>query len=121
MHPINITQVNVPRLASADSRDPVILDCDYDMGKSKNTGLVIKWYVNQELIYQWIHGYKPKGSDEFRKYIDETYKASSDPNEMYRAVKLVRLGHELSGNVRCVISTQYDEAEASREMLVYCK
>ena len=103
------------------SRDPVILDCDYDMGKSKTTGLVIKWYVNQELLYQWIFGHKPRGSDEFRKYIDETYKASNDPNEMYRAVKLVRLGHELSGSVRCSISTQYAEAEATREMLVYCK
>ncbi|XP_043279863.1 uncharacterized protein [Venturia canescens] len=120
VQPINITSVNIPRLASLGTRNPVILDCDYDIGKSKNTGLVIKWYVNQELLYQWIYGYEPKGSDEFRKYIDETYKASDDPNEMYRAVKLVRLGHELTGNVRCLISTQFDgEAEASSQMLVY--
>ncbi|XP_043484990.1 uncharacterized protein LOC122512910 [Leptopilina heterotoma] len=116
---INITTVNIPKVVKAGTDQHVVLDCVYNMGNSPKTGLVIKWFVNQDLLYQWIHGNMPMGSDEFQKYIDESYKASSDPDTMYRAVKLVRPGHELSGNVRCVISTQYDEADASRKMLVY--
>lgn len=118
---INITTVNIPKVVKAGTDQHVVLDCVYNMGNSPKTGLVIKWFVNQDLLYQWIHGNMPTGSDEFQKYIDESYKASTDPDTMYRAVKLVRPGHELSGNVRCVISTQYDEADASRKMLVYCE
>lgn len=121
MEAINITTVNIPKVVKAGTDQHVVLDCVYNMGNSPKTGLVIKWFVNQDLLYQWIHGNMPMGSDEFQKYIDESYKASSDPDTMYRAVKLVRPGHELSGNVRCVISTQYDEADASRKMLVYCE
>ena len=119
--PINITTVNIPKVVRAGTEQHIILDCVYNMGSSPKTGLVIKWFVNQDLLYQWIRGSKPRASDEFKKYIDESYKASNDPDTMYRAVKLVRPGHELSGNVRCVIFTQYDEADASRKMLVYCK
>ncbi|XP_033215778.1 uncharacterized protein LOC117172107 [Belonocnema kinseyi] len=119
VEPINITTVNIPKVVKAGTEQNIVLDCIYNMGNSPKTGLVIKWFVNQDLLYQWIHGHKPTGSDEFQKYIDESYKASNDPDTMYRAVKLVRPGHELSGNVRCVISTQYDEVDASRRMLVY--
>ncbi|XP_012280233.2 uncharacterized protein LOC105699666 [Orussus abietinus] len=116
---INMTEECIPKLVRAETEDPVILDCKYEMGSSPNTSLVIKWYIGDDLLYQWIYGDKPKASQEFKKYIDEKYKASDNPVTMYRAVKLVRPGHELSGNVRCVISTQYTEVEASNKMLVY--
>ncbi|KAK0170099.1 hypothetical protein PV328_010702 [Microctonus aethiopoides] len=119
VEPIKITSVEIPSIVRAGTDESIILDCKYDMESSSNAALVVKWYVNQELIYQWIHGSKPKGSDEFQQYIDETYKASSDPNTMYRAVKLVRPGHELSGKVRCSISSQDDETDAEKHMLVY--
>lgn len=118
---INITTVDIPYLIRAGSSDPIVLDCNYELGKSSTRGLVIKWFVNQDVLYQWIHGTQPTGSDEFRKYIDPSFKASNDPNTMYRAVKLVKPGHELSGNVKCHISTFSAEAEAVRKMLVYCK
>lgn len=118
---INITTVDIPYLIRAGSSEPIVLDCNYELGSSSTAGLVIKWYVNQDVLYQWIHGKPPSGSDEFQKYIDVTFKASDDPRTMYRAVKLVRPGHELSGNVKCLISTIFDEAEAVRKMLVYCE
>ncbi|XP_014203723.1 uncharacterized protein LOC106636010 isoform X2 [Copidosoma floridanum] len=116
---INITTVVIPSLIKAGSPEPVILDCKYELSSSLTKGLVIKWYVNQDLIYQWIFGSKPSGSDEFQKYIDDTFKASDEPHSMYRAVKLVRPSHELSGDVKCLVSTMYDEVQAVRKMLVY--
>ncbi|XP_015608203.1 uncharacterized protein LOC107274006 [Cephus cinctus] len=116
---INITGVDIPHLVKAGTDQPIVLDCNYVINSSMNTELVIKWYVNQDVIYQWIRGNKPTGSDEFHKYIDPSYKASENPDTMYRAVKLVKPGHDLTGKVRCLISTQYEEAEASGWMLVY--
>jgi hypothetical protein len=118
---INITTVDIPYLIKAGSTDPNVLDCNYELGNSSTDGLVIKWFVNQDVLYQWIHGKVPTGSEEFKKYIDESFKASNDPRTMYRAVKLVRPSHELSGNVTCLISSMYGEARAIRKMLVYCE
>ncbi|CAB0036653.1 unnamed protein product, partial [Trichogramma brassicae] len=116
---ISIIKVDIPYVVRAGSPDPVVLDCNYDLGNSKTQGLVIKWFVNQDVLYQWIHGKNPAGSDEFQKYIDASYRASNDTRSEYRAVKLVRPGHELSGNIKCIISTIFDEVEAVRKMLVY--
>lgn len=118
---LNITTVDIPYLIKAGSAEPIVLDCNYELGSSSVRGLVIKWYVNRDVLYQWILGKKPTGSDEFEKYIDVSFKASDDPHTMYRAVKLVKPGHELSGDVRCVISTMFDEVQASKRMLVYCE
>ncbi|KAJ8682002.1 hypothetical protein QAD02_017794 [Eretmocerus hayati] len=116
---INITMVDIPYLIKAGSPEPIVLDCNYELGSSSATGLVIKWFVNADPLYQWIHGKTPVGSEEFRKYIDVSFKASNDPKTMFRAVKLVKPGHELSGDVKCSIETMFDEVQASRRMLVY--
>ncbi|XP_057318442.1 uncharacterized protein LOC130663314 isoform X1 [Microplitis mediator] len=119
VEPVKITSVEIPRVVRAGTEEPTILDCKYDLESSTTAALVVKWYVDEELLYQWIHNSPPKGSDEFEKFVDATYKASNDPNTMYRAVKLVRPSHELSGKIRCSISTQEDETDASEDMLVY--
>ena len=118
---IKINHVNIPHLIEAGSTKPIILDCDYDLGSSSTKDLVVKWYIDQDLLYQWIFNKEHTGSDEFKKYIDTSYKASNDPKTMYRAVKLVKPGHELSGNVKCKISTLFEEVERVKRMLVYCE
>lgn len=105
----------------AGTEEPVILDCQYSMDGSTNQALVVKWYVNDELLYQWIHGSAPKGSEEFQQYVDTTYKADTNKDMEYRAVKLVRPSHDLSGKVRCSISSLDSEDEAVGELLVYCE
>ncbi|XP_044016472.1 uncharacterized protein LOC122857959 isoform X2 [Aphidius gifuensis] len=89
------------------------------MGSSSNDDLVVKWYVNDDLLYQWIYGSKPRASEEYMHYIDSTYNASTDPNMEYRAVKLIKPSHLITGKIRCSISAQDGEDEASRDMLVY--
>ncbi|XP_034935338.1 uncharacterized protein [Chelonus insularis] len=118
--PLRITSVEIPKIVRAGTDEPVILDCKYDMELTSNVALVVKWYIKQnELLYQWIHDRRHRGSDEYRHYIDESYKASNDSNTMYRAVKLVKPSHELSGKVKCSISAQDAEVEATSDMLVY--
>ena len=35
------------------NREPLILDCIYDVD-TKESGFVLKWYLNNIQIYQWI-------------------------------------------------------------------
>ncbi|XP_012250660.2 uncharacterized protein LOC105682972 [Athalia rosae] len=116
---ININVVSIPKIVRDGTEEPIVLDCDYEMGKSSNTGLTIKWYIGQDLLYQWIQGTPPKASEEFLNHVDASYRASDDPDTMYRAVKLVRPGPDLSGEYRCVVFTHDDEDEARGRMLVY--
>lgn len=118
---IKINAVNIPKLVRDGTEEPTVLDCDYEMGRSSNTGLTIKWYIGQDLLYQWLHGTAPQASDEFRKFVDVSYRASDDPDTMYRAVKLLRPEPDLSGEYRCVVFTHDDEDEAQGRMLVYCE
>ena len=37
----------------APNPEPLILDCIYDVGPNE-TGFVLKWYLNNIQIYQWI-------------------------------------------------------------------
>lgn len=102
--------------------DHVILDCDYDFENTSTKGLVVKWYLNNfDLVYQWIYGTAPQAIDPASKYIDLDYKASDDPNTMYRAMKLKRPDIDLTGNYTCLISTFQDEVSATRLMTVYCE
>ncbi|XP_046434084.1 uncharacterized protein LOC124186418 [Neodiprion fabricii] len=116
---INIKDVRIPKVVREGTEEPIILDCNYEMGTSSNTGLTIKWHIGPKVLYQWVQGSPPRASEEFHKYVDVSYKASNNSNTMYRAVKLVRPGLELSGNYRCVVWTHDDEVEEEERMVVY--
>ncbi|XP_011497441.1 PREDICTED: uncharacterized protein LOC105361858 isoform X2 [Ceratosolen solmsi marchali] len=114
-----IKKVNIPEGVKV-GEEYVILDCDYDLGNTSTKGLVVKWYLNNfDLVYQWIYGSAPQAIDPASKYIDLHYKASHDPNTMYRAMKLKQPDIDLSGNYTCLISTFEDETSAKRPMTVY--
>ena len=116
--PINITKVNIPAVVRAGTEEPIILDCNYEMEPDKMTGLVIKWFVGNDLIYQWIYGREPTGSTEFRKYIDESFNASVDPITMYRAVKLRNLSKDINLDVKSVIYKKNNESDKKRNIFV---
>lgn len=50
---VKINKLQVPQVIQHGS--PVILDCDFTLS-SEEKGLVLKWYKNQSLVYQWIPG-----------------------------------------------------------------
>lgn len=51
--------------------NPVVLDCDYSWEETKDEGLVVKWYFNEERIpvYQWIATQKPQVLGKCYRYI----------------------------------------------------
>lgn len=116
-----IKKVDIPSAVRV-GEEYVILDCDYDLENTSTKGLVVKWYLNGfDLVYQWIYGTVPAAIDPASKYIDLHYKASNDPNTMYRAMKLTRPDIDLTGNYTCLISTFEDETSTMRPMIVYCE
>lgn len=48
---IKIKNLKVPEVAHFGS--PVILDCEYSVDDDEE-GLVVKWYFNRNIVYQWI-------------------------------------------------------------------
>ncbi|XP_003427017.1 uncharacterized protein LOC100679306 isoform X2 [Nasonia vitripennis] len=114
-----IKKVDIPTSVRV-GEEYVILDCDYDLENTSPMGLVVKWYLNgYYLVYQWIYDKVPGAPDPISKYIDLQYKASNDPNTMYRAMKLMRPDIDLTGNYTCQISTFQDEVSTTRPMTVY--
>jgi hypothetical protein len=53
---VKITSLKMPSpyvLYDADRYQKLVLDCVYDEEKDER-GLVLKWFFNYQLIYQWI-------------------------------------------------------------------
>lgn len=58
---IRITKLNVPStysLENSSNPSPLVLDCEYEL-QPNETGFVLKWYLNDQLIYQWIPDRSP--------------------------------------------------------------
>jgi len=41
-----------------DKMKPTILECDYDV-EDNPPYLVVKWFKDDEVVFQWIQGYHP--------------------------------------------------------------
>ncbi|KAK5644998.1 hypothetical protein RI129_006298 [Pyrocoelia pectoralis] len=62
---VRINKLQVPEVTHIGN--PVILDCDYSWEETKDDGIVVKWYFNEEKIpvYQWIATQKPQVLGEY--------------------------------------------------------
>ncbi|XP_020284601.1 uncharacterized protein LOC109855140 isoform X2 [Pseudomyrmex gracilis] len=123
-HQLTIKSINVTSAVRIGDVDHVILDCDYALENTSSKGLVVKWFLNNEVVndrvvYQWIYGHKPLADEPAKKYADLTYMVSNDPLTQYRALKLKKPGIDLTGDYKCVISTFEDERSANASMIVY--
>ncbi|XP_023162505.1 uncharacterized protein LOC111593744 isoform X1 [Drosophila hydei] len=59
-HTVRITNLRVPHtytLERDNEPDPLVLDCEYEMGP-REKGFVLKWLFNNHSIYQWIPSVK---------------------------------------------------------------
>ncbi|XP_077300596.1 uncharacterized protein LOC143921257 isoform X2 [Arctopsyche grandis] len=116
---VHIDNMDVPQLVELGSHESVVLDCEYTLGDSD--GLVVKWFLNNKsnLVYQWIPPRKPQDIGQFKGKLDLDYRASQDPLQKYRALKILKLGADMSGNYSCVVSTFNDEDTKSKSMLIF--
>ncbi|XP_026747518.1 uncharacterized protein LOC113508594 [Trichoplusia ni] len=120
LHAIKIVKFVVPEIIQYGVQDSVILDCDYTYG-NRTPGLMVKWFFRSKTkpVYQWIVTQKPQDIGILRGRVDLNYRASDDPLKMYRALRIVKLDTDISGEYICVVSTFLDEDVKSKHMTVF--
>ncbi|XP_050309507.1 uncharacterized protein LOC126745607 isoform X2 [Anthonomus grandis grandis] len=114
---VKINRLRVPEIVKHGNQ--AILDCDFTMDASEND-LVLKWYFNKSLVYQWIPGTKkrPQSLGVLKDRVNLEYQASVDANSIHRALHILSIGPDLSGNFTCSVSTLESEDEKTKSMLV---
>lgn len=87
-----------------ENKEPIVLDCDYN-ALTYESSLLVKWFKNNNLIYQWIKGREPTLYPSMNGIIEPKYEHSIVPNYRYRAIKFPKPTKELSGNYSCLVTT----------------
>ncbi|KAJ8925392.1 hypothetical protein NQ315_009224 [Exocentrus adspersus] len=95
---VQINYITVPPAVKNDSNDPIILDCNYSI-RPDDTDLVVKWFLNDVVVYQWIPPQKPQSLGRLKDRVDLDYKASDDPKSVYRAMKIDNPTTDIAGGV----------------------
>ncbi|XP_057656268.1 uncharacterized protein LOC130893866 isoform X2 [Diorhabda carinulata] len=114
---VKITQLIVPEIVTANT--PTILDCDYTIDDPSEENLVVKWFFNDNiLVYQWIVGRQPISIGILRKRVDLNHTVNSNPNQLYRALRIMNPTPELTGNYTCVVSSPRSEDSQKKQMIV---
>lgn len=83
--------------------------------------MVVKWYLNDDIVYQWIPPHKPQSLGLLLNRLDLNYKASGDPKTVYRAMKILNPTIDIAGEYKCFVSTVADEDYNSKRMIVFGK
>ncbi|XP_050316388.1 uncharacterized protein LOC126750720 isoform X2 [Anthonomus grandis grandis] len=117
---VEINYVKVPNAVKNDTNRPVILDCNYSI-RPDDTDLVVQWFLNEELVYQWIPPNKPQSIGMLKNAVDLNYTATDDPTTVYRAVKILNPTTQLAGEYRCLVSTLGDHDSRMKNMIVFEK
>ncbi|ENN77988.1 hypothetical protein YQE_05663, partial [Dendroctonus ponderosae] len=114
---VKINRLRVPDMVKYGTE--AILDCDFTLDDSE-TDLVVKWYFNTALVYQWIPSTKnrPQSLGVLKDRVNLNHQASVDANSIHRALHILNTGPDLSGNFTCSVSTLESEDEKTKGMLV---
>ncbi|CAG5006134.1 unnamed protein product, partial [Parnassius apollo] len=120
LNAVKIVKIVVPEIIQYGVQDAVILDCDYTYGNN-TSGLVVKWFFRNKArpVYQWIVSQKPQDMGILRGRVDLTFRASNDPLKMYRALRIVKLNTDISGEYTCVVSTFMEEDSRTKQMIIF--
>lgn len=119
---LHIRDLVVPNLVENGTRSSIVLDCDYEFDDpSSRTGLVIKWFFNNNPtpVYQWIVGKKPQAFGIFKNKLNLLHRASNDDAKAYRAMMIQNPSIELTGEYMCLVSNFDTEVSAKEKMTVY--
>ncbi|CAG9860256.1 unnamed protein product [Phyllotreta striolata] len=114
---VKINRLEVPEVIRHGN--PVILDCDFTLDDNEQD-LVVKWFFNKALVYQWIPSTKkrPQGLGILKDRLNLEYAASVDANSIHRALHILKAGPDLSGEYTCSVSTLQSEDIETKSMLV---
>lgn len=112
---VKIQKITVPSVVVMDynvnlserpnlSAPEFTLDCDFDVGRNE-TGLVIKWFLNNQLVYQWIPPRMPAALSLLKNRIKKNFTVSDDPNKQYRGLTVTKPMLNFSGEYACSVQT----------------
>ena len=96
----NINLSERPNLSAPE----FILDCEYDVSENEN-GLVIKWFLNNQLVYQWIPPRLPTALGLLKNRIKKNFTVSDDPIKKYRGVAVTKAMLNFSGEYTCSVQS----------------
>lgn len=117
---LKINKLEGPNSIEIGSKDDLVLDCIYEV--ENEDGLEIKWFYDDQQIYQWIPRLSnPRGLGKLSSHIDLKYKATDKEDDMYRALRIKNLTLDLSGNYTCKVSSYYNEQTKTRKLIIYGK
>src|SRR5690349_13665770 len=95
---VKIQKITVPSVVVMDynvnerpnlSAPEFTLDCDFDIGDNES-GLVVKWFLNNQPVYQWIPPRMPAAMSLFKNRIKKNFTMSDDPKTRYRGVLVTK-------------------------------
>lgn len=112
---VKIQKITVPSVVVMDynlnlserpnlSAPEFLLDCDFDVNEQES-GLVIKWFLNNQLVYQWIPPRLPTALSVLKNRIKKNYTVSDDPFKKYRGVAVTKPMLNFSGEYTCSVQT----------------
>lgn len=79
----------------------------------------MKWFLNGELVYQWVPPKQPQSLGILKDRVDLYFKATGDPKTAHRALKLLNPTTDIAGEYKCYVSTFADEDFNSKTMIVF--
>nr|XP_022909715.1 uncharacterized protein LOC111420896 isoform X1 [Onthophagus taurus] len=115
---VQINYIRVPHALKNNSGKSAILDCNYSV-RPDDTELVVKWFLNNELVYQWVPPQKPQSLGVLKNRVDLSYRASADPKAVFRALKISNPTTEIAGVYKCFVSTFADEDFSVKTMIIF--
>lgn len=115
---VQINYIKVPAAVRNDSHHPVVLDCNYSL-RPDDVNLVVKWFLNEERVYQWVPPEPPQAFGRMKGRLNLTYTASDDPNMTFRSMKIINPTTDIAGEYKCFVSTFADEDFTSKNMIVF--
>lgn len=111
---VKIQKVTVPSVVVMDhlnlserpnlSAPEFLLDCDFDVSENE-TGLVLKWFLNNQLVYQWIPPRLPSPMGLLKNRIKKNFIVSDDPIKRYRGVAVTKPTLNFTGEYACSVAT----------------
>lgn len=115
---IHINFIKVPSAVQNNSGQSVILDCNFSY-RADDIDLVVKWFLNDDIVYKWIPSQKPQALGHFKHKLDLNYTVTDDPKAAHRAMKILNPTTADAGEYKCFISTFVDEDFSARNMTVF--
>ncbi|KAI8422322.1 hypothetical protein MSG28_006196 [Choristoneura fumiferana] len=116
---VTINKLVVPDVVEMGNSSNAVLDCQFS---SADNRFALQWLFDREdePVYEWRPGTPPKVSGILAGRVDPTFKISNSAIDEGRALRIVNLAPELSGEYTCrVLSDDGGDARQTKAMLVF--